>query len=868
MKLSLDYRVLGLLACCLSFTGHATAATIFNPAVPGSSPSTTPFQLAANGQALAPVVVSPSASPATKAVAAELAEYLGRISGAKFEVKSGDGSNGIVLGTLREFPHPELDKPLEIRDRFDGREAFAIRTETKRVLLIGATELGASHAVFRFLELLGCRWFFPAREWEVVPSQPALSFGVNENSRPTLLARNIWYGGGLIRDVHGNDGARSKYEYEAWKRHNRLGESLTMRNGHAWQAIIAQNKAEFDKHPEYYALIQDKDGSFRRDVRPEAKLEVTNPAVQQMAVDYALETFRKHPDVEMVSMEPSDGGGWSVSPEAKALGSISNQAYTLANIVARAVQKEFPGKMVGMLAYGWHSEPPTFPVEPNIAVQRTAGYTYSKIPADQLLALWTKKVKYVGMYEYYSVWPWDYDRIPGGRGADISYLTQTIRQYARVGLSSLTAESSSNWGVNGRGYYIASKLMWNPQADVDALLADFYDKAFGPAAAVMKRYYERLDPGNHPLISVDLMAQAFRDVQEASTLAKDRPDVQARLDDLKQYLRFNYVYWRLDRTTDKAQRKAWSLELLTDAYRGRWAYMTHWEIMRQLQTNRVAKEFDEPSWGFNNPAPDKPWHDQTPLTHDETERKFQQGLEYFQPDPVAEIKFDTNDLVPVEVPGDAVATSFSYQFGQRFALSSLHGEALDFSVATGLISVYRDKPPATYVLKDSNGQEITRGELPLDGEYHALSLRVPRAGTYEFDFDSSGAGWYLKAPANLPATLLLKHDEDLSALGQLPTVYFYVPKGTRELQYFNASNRQLPYQVVGPDHKTLREVASSSEFVKIPVPPGMDGQFWSIVRGRISRIWFFNAPNLLASSSQTYLMPRALALKDGWEIRH
>src|SRR5262249_4456009 len=114
--------------------------------------------LAANGKALVPVVVSEKASPATKQVANELAGYLGRITGAKFEVTTGDGSKGIVLGTIAEFPSPVLAPALAIRDAYDGREAFAIRTEPARVLLIGATDLGASHAAFRFLEALGCRW--------------------------------------------------------------------------------------------------------------------------------------------------------------------------------------------------------------------------------------------------------------------------------------------------------------------------------------------------------------------------------------------------------------------------------------------------------------------------------------------------------------------------------------------------------------------------------------------------------------------------------------------------------------------------------------------------------------------------------------
>ncbi len=105
--------------------------------------------LADGGKALQSIVIAAHASDATKAVAAELADYLGRISGAKFEIAAGDGSQGIVLGTLAEFPNPSQAAQLEIRNNYDGREAFAIRSETNRLQLIGATDMGASHAAFR-----------------------------------------------------------------------------------------------------------------------------------------------------------------------------------------------------------------------------------------------------------------------------------------------------------------------------------------------------------------------------------------------------------------------------------------------------------------------------------------------------------------------------------------------------------------------------------------------------------------------------------------------------------------------------------------------------------------------------------------------
>ena len=175
-------------------------------------------------------------------MAAELADYLGRIAGTKFEVQTGDGSKGIVLGTLAEFPNPSLEKPLEIRNTYDGREAYAIRTDTHRLLLIGATDLGVSHAAFRFLETLGCRWFFPVREWEVVPRMPSIVVSLDESDRPRILSRSIAYGYGFFADPGRPRNRGAQQDYLDWARHNRMASSLRIHAGHAWQAIIIANK--------------------------------------------------------------------------------------------------------------------------------------------------------------------------------------------------------------------------------------------------------------------------------------------------------------------------------------------------------------------------------------------------------------------------------------------------------------------------------------------------------------------------------------------------------------------------------------------------------------------------------------------------
>lgn len=816
----------------------------------GALPPPSTLQLAEDGRALQPIVISEKASESTRKVAAELADYLGRITGAAFRVQAGDGSQGIVLGTLAEFPTPALAEVLALRNTYDGREAFAIRTEAKRLLLLGATDLGTSHAAFRFLEALGCRWFFPAREWEVIPTQRKLSVALEETSRPRILARRIWYGYGFFTDKgHPHNGSVQK-DYEAWARHNRMASSFKVHAGHAWQSIILSNKKVFAEHPEYLALVKGK--------RQGEQLCVSNPEVRRLAVAYTLGQLEKRPDAEMTSLECSDGNGQCECEECQKLGSVSDRVFGLANEAGRAVAAKYPGKMVGLLAYSEHSEPPSFRLEPNVYVQLTAGFIRGRYTHDQLLELWPRKAKNLGFYEYFSVWLWDFDRLPGGNGANLARTQSMLRRYLEAGATSFDAESGNNWGPHGRGYYVTNRLLWNPDLDVDALLADFYARAFGPGAAAMKRYYERLAPEGEPLLSRGLIGEALRDVAEAARLAADRPDVQARLDHLKHYLRYVHLRWLLDHETDKAKKKELTVAALTHCYRTRYEYMNHWAAMRNTWAGNAAKDFQEPTWVLNDRTP-KPWLIDKAVTREETEQWFREGLDYFQPTPVKESTF-SRDLVPVAFAGSKpVVSQQAYQRPALYALHSRSGEPLEVEITPGIIAWYRDRPDARYRLRDGADKVVAEGSLKLDGEPHKVSMKVPRAGTYCFDCNDSAAGWRLKVEAGRSVTLLNDRSRRYLHLGQIQEMFFYVPKGTREVQYFWSGG---PHKVLGPDRKVIREVKVSDEVVTVAVPPGSDGQCWSFSPHSHGHLWFFNVPNGLAASAGALLLPRYVVEKD------
>ena len=807
------------------------------------------FVLAKNNVALAPIIISAKANDKTKIAAEEVKKYLTQMTGAEFQIKTGDGQSGIVLGTFAEFPVPALSKALEIVNGIDGKEAYAIRTRDKRVLMLGATDLAVSHAAYRFLEELGCRWFFPDMDgdWSVIPKIADLKFNKEITDRPAFLERRIWYAWDNFYDglhpLSTPEKPRSSGgDFGDWARRNAMAGSFVANTGHAYEAIARENAEEFQKHPEYWALVDGK--------RTGPQFELGNPGLRKLVVDWAVEFFKKNPTADMVSVDPADGGGTSQSDEAKAYGTASDSAFKLANEVAVALRKAYPGqnKMVGLYAYNWHSDPPPFALEPNVYIQLTMGFNGGKMTLDELFEEWPKKAKNLGFYDYYSTWRWDYDMWPGGRVASKNYSTGMIRRFQKANAASgayatsISAESSGNWGVNGRGYYLANKLMWNPDIDEEALLDDFYHKAFGPAAAAMKQYYSYQD--SSPPISPGVVGALFRTMKEARDAAKDRPDVMKRLDQLSNYLHYYDMGYR---GGDANTVERWKV-----AYRGRYTYMNHWAaiINDGLQ---------------NNTDPNAPWRENTPITSAESATYIQDGIKNYPELKIpAEIKF-SEDLVPVSFAGTSVDWGTTFQEGSQYIFYS-DGSPIKVNIVVGGAHGLNK---SFYEFSDYKGKILKEGK-PQMGDKLNLVFPVPAPGLYKFLFHDAGAYGEVnvRKDQNLVLPVSTRH---FRAMAHVSDLYFYVPKGSKEINYYyKRADWQFggAHQISDSTGKVIKEVAVDGDYVSVPVPAGQDGKVWKIGGPAfgLGGFRFFDIPNYFSPNPNKILVPRELVARDGLKV--
>ena len=442
---------------------------------------------------------------------AELQSLIQRMSGAQVELSQAPtaGSGSLWLLTEADLPQFGSSLPDTSQLRALNAEGFIIRVGDGQAWLVGRTELGLQHAIYWLLEQWGCRWLFPGKAGEVVPSSPALSITseMQTTQQPRFLMRNLWYNyaswlpEGIMVD------------YRLWIRRNRMQYSLTGSIQHNYHNIVSfKDEALFQQHPDFFPL---KRG---RHVR-EGQMVTEHPLVRQRAVDYAFDYFRRFPSEQMVSMSPNDGGGpWRSELSRRAR--FTDAAVDLANHVARALRDnpDTADKKVGMYAYFITALPPTVRVEDNVVIFVATRFT--PLPWRTLLDGWSRKASSLGIRGYASVVDW-YKTRPTWR---LGQLERQVRFWDKRGVIGVSIESGNDWGGWGLYHYMLARLLWNPEEEVNRVVEDFIKKGFGEAAGDMNRYFKRWTCG----YSTQARSLAGQDVRGALGKSVD-PAVRDRI---------------------------------------------------------------------------------------------------------------------------------------------------------------------------------------------------------------------------------------------------------------------------------------------------------------------------------------------------
>lgn len=810
------------------------------------------------------IVVMSQSKEKTGKYADELANFLKQITGNEFKVYDVESEKNvkgaIIIGTAEDLKEKAQGEKIESL----GPEGFIIKSEKDNLWIIGNTEMALQHGIYSFLEKLGCRWYFPDPVWHVIPQKKEIKINIDAKEKPSFAWRNIWY-------EYGPRTPKLKADYDNWMRYNRQLGWLRVHAGHSYANYIPTK--EFEKNPELFSLV----GTERKPTQ----LCISNPEVQKRVIEGVLNVFKKFPDRLMASVEPNDGGGFCECENCKKIGNgtISDQVFYLANLVAKQVQQQFPGKYVGLLAYHLHSNPPSFKLEPNIHVEITTGFRGgTKLTIAQQVEAFRNLGASVGAYDYFSVYLWDWD-VPGAAKAGRFYtLGNFIKEMKNLGLTSYTAESCCNWGPNGPGYWLASKLMWNADLDINMLVEDFFDNCFKKAKVPVRRIYERWARAErHTPRTLKL---ALLDLQQAYNLEKD-PEVQARLDRLAMYLHWLVLKMEYEKIT----RQKFDREKIIEAAKN-WIIFSR----RIMDTGLIhvypmlftQKTFGERIFGALMKIEDL---DKQEIEKWKKERQDIPEAEEIRTLITQDIK-KFADLQAVEIETRQYTGKIVALAEKKPELSKKYGEitASPLYLESGLYYfagkkgeqlnlTYKPYPNHTidchWKLMDVNEKTIVEGDVKAERNQQAtIEINIPEDGIYILDagttywksamltFDTRPLSVWAGRP-DIPGKP--KREPFRQWRPQQEPVYFYVPKGTKSFVIgFPSCQANTKVLIKDGNGKTIYSSDSimPGDQVSIIVSEGSDNQIWSIaITSLRNTVELYDIPPFLARHPAELLVP-------------
>jgi hypothetical protein len=480
----------------------------------------------------APIIVFKDAPTRTREAAVTLAEYIEKISGQKPAILDGEPQplpeRAIWIGvqpavkalfpkTNFDFKHAEetlivaTEKHLVIagRDRWDPAH-----TEVKGRLAMKTgiqQEYGTANAVYSFIqEQLGVRWLWPDEE-DVIKRERLAIAPMERRYHPQIRAR----GGMIVRTSLGDNKEDGP---ELWARFQRIQlDSMDMSGGHGFSDWWEKYGVA---HPDYFAAAPDGSRTAVKERASNTKLCASNPKVWQQWLEDVSLKIRSDPLLSVINVSPNDGytSGhctcanclawdhpdgekmeWVFSGNVKFQGvSQTNRDVRFANTLARLLKERFPDRDLFILlnAYGLARNPPIgIAPDDNVIISSVANF-HMRSPKERELPMqqhagWAATAKHL-------MW-----RPNLGSPAGLSWgmpdvaMTQAgedfrfIAEHHAVGL--YFDMFWLHWANQGPHYYALAHLAWNPQADVAAVMDDYYERGFGPAAADVKAYWQLLE---------------------------------------------------------------------------------------------------------------------------------------------------------------------------------------------------------------------------------------------------------------------------------------------------------------------------------------------------------------------------------------
>ena len=456
------------------------------------------------------------------------------ISPADAAPPTGPGGPRIFLGA-----DDDVTKSFPELARADGH-GFLIATRGGDLHIVGRSGTATLFGVWFFLQnYAGLRTVMPGAIGEVYEKTAALSIPKELyvlNPGPDFLLR-IW-------SQVGFDRASWLQDYSGTER---------FLYHHPWGQLLPSDKYG-RTNPELYPIL----GGKRYIPPPGAKAGTwqptySDPRLVEHVLRRADEFLSANPSLMSISVSVNDGGGYSELDMTGGIKGWREHYYRVVDAVARGLAQKHPGKYAAFLSYGEAATPPDFPLSDNAMLFLFSYEGNIRETCDQ----WKGKVRNFGVYQWLYGAGWV---IPN----QWPHAVQDYLRFVRgIGGKAFKGEANIGFAQDGARMWALANLLWNADADVDAMLKDYYEHCYGrEAAPAMARFFAQAEtiyerrhtPAQYNLTRYRCGPYQFQQVREddfrlmSEALAEAARAVKGegnavRLDYTRRCFEFAQLYW-------------------------------------------------------------------------------------------------------------------------------------------------------------------------------------------------------------------------------------------------------------------------------------------------------------------------------------
>ena len=438
----------------------------------------------------------------------------------------------------------------------NNNECGVLETNGKDYVRIKAQYIsGISYGLYSWLEELGFKFYLPGDEWTTIPRLPNIYSNKIKSKKyqPYFIHRFFSKSGGVFAIKHIDENLKNDLAWITWYRRNRMGSNFVGIDGHIGEAFNIAHKEIIEKDTTLLAPVNGK-----RQYAVSGKLDPTNKKAVDLFTNWIIEKYeerRQHyanylPFKKYYSVDAGDGLNYCHTAECnKQFKTVSDQAFYIANTVAKKVSTTYGDAGVSTFAYTERADTPSFPIAANIHVQVVDSAFQKVTTPAQLIYRWSKKTSNLTQYDYINIGIWSADNPHFDMGNYFHYL-QYVKKLGLLGFSYETSYSKFGSGIV---QYFILKFLRQPYTSIEDQLDIFCKDNFGKAAPLIKKifkewYFSEVHKDTQIGLSSfydDELGRFFSYLNQASAIKGLSPEIKNRITELKAYCIYLAKYYEL-----------------------------------------------------------------------------------------------------------------------------------------------------------------------------------------------------------------------------------------------------------------------------------------------------------------------------------